>query len=106
MISYPIKKPPFYPIGWLREALVFCQIKAERFVGLNAVFLLETIDAAASIQELLLTRVERVALGTNLYAKARFNRTSLEGISASASCCNDVVCRMNSLFHLVHLFLP
>jgi hypothetical protein len=73
MTAYPIKKPPFYPIGWLREALVFCQIKAKQIVGLDAVFLLETIDAAASIQELLLTRVEWVALGTNLYAKNWFN---------------------------------
>ncbi|RCW41225.1 hypothetical protein DFP97_12657 [Paenibacillus prosopidis] len=73
---------------------------------LNTVFLLETVDAAAGIQELLLTRVEWVTCGANLNAKARFNRTSLEGIAASASSCNDVVCRMNSLFHLVHLFLP
>lgn len=74
--------------------------------GLNAVFLLETVDAAAGIQELLLTRKERVTCGANLYAKIRFNGTCLERIAAGASCCNDVVCRMNTLFHLVHLFLP
>ncbi|MOA00012.1 hypothetical protein D3C78_1193560 [compost metagenome] len=73
---------------------------------LNAVFLLETVDAAAGIQELLLTRIEWVALGTNLYAKGRLNRTSLEGVTTSTSSCNDVVCRMNTLFHHVHLFLP
>lgn len=73
---------------------------------LNAVFLLETVDAAAGIQELLLTREEWVTCGANLNAKIRFDRTCLECIAASASCCNDVVCRMNTLFHLVHLFLP
>jgi hypothetical protein len=73
---------------------------------LNAVFLFETIDATACIQELLLTREERVAYGTNLYAKIRFNRTSLERVTASASDVGYVVCRMNTLFHLVHLFLP
>lgn len=53
-----------------------------RMNGLDAVLLLETIDAAASIQELLLTRVEWVAYGTNLYAKIRLNRTSLESVAA------------------------
>jgi|SRR5690606_10247677 len=44
--------------------------------------------------------------GTNLNFNVLFNRTSLECVTTSASRCNGVVCRMNTLFHLVHLFLP
>lgn len=73
-------------------------------ITLNTVFLFEFVDAAASIQKLLFTRVEWVALGTDLYAKVLFNRTRLESVATSASNCSDVVCRMYTLFHCVHLF--
>ena len=66
---------------------------------LDAVFLFETVYAAARVEEFLFAREERVAVGANLYAQVRFNRTRLEGIAASASSRSHVVFRMNSLFH-------
>lgn len=42
---------------------------------LDTVFFLEFVDAAAGIQELLLTREERVTSGTDLYTQVLFDRT-------------------------------
>lgn len=66
---------------------------------LDAVFLFETVYAAAGIQEFLFACEERVASGADLHAQVRFNGTRLERVAASASSRSHVVFRMNSLFH-------
>lgn len=72
--------------------------------GSDAVFLLETVDASAGIDELLLAREKRMAARANFDAEVGLDRTRLERIAASASDRCHLVLRMNALFHLVHLF--
>lgn len=67
---------------------------------LNAVFLLELIDTTTGIDKLLLTCIERVAVGANLNAQVLFNRTGLKCIPTSTSYCGYMISRMNSLFHI------
>lgn len=67
--------------------------------------LFESVDAAAGINKLLTTGVERMALGANLYVDILLGGTGLPHSAASASYSCGFVVRMNSLFHLCHLFL-
>jgi hypothetical protein len=73
---------------------------------LHSVFFLELINTAAGIHKLLFTGEERVAVGTNLYAKVRTNRTRFESVTARASSRRHMILRMNGWFQRVHLFLP
>jgi len=66
---------------------------------LHAVFLLESINATAGIQEFLLTREERMASGANLYAKILLNGSRFKRVTACASNRRLMISRMDCLFH-------
>lgn len=72
----------------------------QRQTGLDSVFLLESVDAAAGIQELLLASEERMACGANFDAKILFHRTSFERVAAGASYGYDIIFRLNCSLHL------
>ena len=67
--------------------------------------LLEAIDAAAAVHHLLLTGVEGMALGANLHADVLLGGTSLDHVTASAADGGQLIVRMDSCLHYVHLFL-
>src|ERR1043166_2148088 len=60
---------------------------------------LEALDAAARIDELLLARVERVALRADLDVELRLRRAGLERVSAGARHRGDHVLGMDTGFH-------
>jgi hypothetical protein len=65
------------------------------------VFLLEALDAAGGIDELLLARKERVATGTDFHAEhiALDRRTGLKSVPASAMNGNRMIVGVNTGFH-------
>src|SRR5688500_14720295 len=67
---------------------------------LQAVLLAEAVDAAARIHDLLLARVERVAVRADFDLQVRPERRArLEGIATAASHRNLGVLRVNGVFH-------
>jgi hypothetical protein len=70
---------------------------------LAAETLVEAIHASAGVNQLLLARVERMALGANFDMDLRLRGTSLDHIAACASNGAVNVVRMNTLFHSFHL---
>lgn len=72
----------------------------------QAVFFLETIDAAARINEFLFAGEERMTVRANFHTQVLFDGTSLERIATGARYRRHVVFRMNSLLHFIHLFPP
>src|SRR5262249_44733195 len=60
---------------------------------------LEALDAAARVDELLLARVERVALRADLDVQLGLRRASLERVSAGARHCREDVLGMDAGFH-------
>lgn len=81
--------------------------QGRRVCLLDTVFLLESINTTASIQEFLLTCEERMTVRANLYTKIWFYRTCFKRITASTSNCSNVIFRLNILFHCsFHLFPP
>src|SRR4030095_14063395 len=72
------------------------------FRGLLGVAPVETIDAARSIDQLLLTGKERMAGRTNFHVQVVFaGGTSLKGLAAGAGNCDFFIFRMNSGFHFL-----
>ncbi len=67
--------------------------------------LFESVNTTAGIDKLLTTGVERMALGANLHMDILLGGTGLPHSAASASYSCGFVVRMNSFFHLCHLFL-
>ena len=67
--------------------------------------LVEAADTAAGVHHLLLTGVEGMALGANLNTDVLLGRTSLDHVTASAADGGQLVVRMDSCLHYVHLFL-
>lgn len=66
---------------------------------LNTVFLLELIDTTTGINKLLLTSEEWVAIGANLNAEIRLDRTRFKGVTACACNRRNVIIRMNVCLH-------
>jgi hypothetical protein len=64
------------------------------------VFLLETLDAACSIDQLLLAREERVASRTDVHADFLLRGPGFELIPAGAAHKHLMVLRMDILFHI------
>src|SRR5262249_25112283 len=60
---------------------------------------LEPLDTATGVHELLLARVERVALGADVDVELGLRRASLERVSAGARHCRDDVIGMNAGLH-------
>ena len=67
--------------------------------------LVEAADTAAGVHHLLLTGVEGMALGANLNTDVLLGRTSLDHVTASAADGGQLIVRMDSCLHYVHLFL-
>ena len=67
--------------------------------------LLELIDTSACIYELLLTCVERVALGADVNTQAALRGSCLESLAASALYGDNLCLRMDSFFHVFHLLI-
>ena len=71
---------------------------------LHAVALLEAIDTAAGVNELLLAGVVRVALGADFNAQLLLGGTGDESVAADAGHGNLLILRMDAFLHDFHLF--
>jgi hypothetical protein len=82
----------------------FLMPKLKRQLFVHAVFLAEFLNAASGVHDLLLTRVERMALGANLDVQV-FARggASLELVAAAAGNVDFSVVWVNVRFHAVIL---
>ena len=66
--------------------------------------LLEAIDSTSCVYDLLLACVERVALRTNVQVNVfALSRSSLNNVTAAASCCNFFIFRMDVSLHSTYL---
>ena len=75
------------------------------FKLLNAVLLVELINAAAGIDQLLLAGVEGVALRADLDGDVLLGGSGLDDLAAGAADGRALVIGMDSFFHVVHLML-
>ena len=73
---------------------------------LHAVALLEAIDTAAGVNQLLLAGEVRVALGADFNAQLLLGGTGDEGVAADAGHGNLLVLRMDAFLHDFHLAVP
>ena len=71
----------------------------------EAKLLVEAADTATGVHHLLLAGEEGVALGANLHADILLGGASLDHIPAGAGDGGVLVIGMNTLLHVVHLFL-
>lgn len=76
-----------------------------RECGLQTVLVLELLNTAAALRELLLSREEGMAGGTNVGSDFILSGFRHERIAACASYFTFLVARMDSLFHAIHLSL-
>ena len=90
MFLYKTKK------RWPKPSLFVCI--------LHAVALLEAIDTAAGVNELLLAGVVRVALGADFNAQLLLGGTGDESVAANAGHGNLLILRMDAFLHVFHLF--
>ena len=65
----------------------------------HAKTLLELVNASAGINELLLAREERMTLGANFYLNIALGRTSGILCTACTLYGNNIIFRMDTLFH-------
>ena len=72
---------------------------------LKSKLFVELIYTAAGVYQLLLARIKRVTLGADLYLDIFLSASRFNDLTASASDSRLLVLRMDSFFHLVHLFL-
>ena len=70
---------------------------------LTAETLVEALNTSAGVDQLLLTSVERMALGANFDVDLGLGGTSLDDVAASAGDGAVNVVRMDTLFHSFHL---
>ena len=66
---------------------------------LTAEALVEALNTSAAVNQLLLTSVERMALGANFDVDLRLSGTSLDDVTASAGDGAVNVIRMDTLLH-------
>src|SRR5262249_39618007 len=84
-------------------ALFTCCVRSTGAAGallLHAVFTLESFDATRRIDQLLLSRKERVATRADFHMNRRHRRPRLDDISAGADDLGRLIFRMYTLFHL------
>ena len=72
--------------------------------GLHAVALLEAVDTAAGVNQLLLAGKERVALGADFNAQLLLGGAGHEGIAAHAGDGRLLILRVDAFLHDFHLF--
>ena len=70
---------------------------------LTAEALVEALNTSAAVNQLLLTSVERMALGANFDVDLGLGGTSLDDVAASTGDGAVNVVRMDTLFHSFHL---
>jgi len=71
---------------------------------LHAETLLETVNAAAGIDQLLLAGEEGMAFGANFHTDVLFGRARLDDLTASASDGGLLIVGMDIFSHECHLF--
>ena len=76
--------------------------RSSLFIHVEALF--ESVNTSAGIYEFLSTGEEWMTLGTNFNADVLFGRAGLNDLTASTFNCCRLVIRMDSFFHLSHLF--
>ena len=69
-------------------------------VGLGGVTLLELLDAACAVDELLLAREKRVAAGADFDADRGFRGTRMNHVSTKASDRGFLIFGVNLIFHI------
>ena len=72
--------------------------------GFNSVLLIESLDTAAGGCSLLLTRVERVALGADFHVDILLRGTGHKRVATVACHSCLIILRMDSFLHDFHLF--
>jgi hypothetical protein len=72
---------------------------------IETVLLVELLDPSASLVSLLLSGIERMALGANFDVDVFLGRTGYKCVATVASYGCLIVIRMDSLTHDFHLFL-
>jgi len=94
-----------------KRPLSFLQAKAGPFVltfkllviGTQTVFPVEFLNTSASLRRLLLSGIERMALGADLNVDLRLRGTGNEFVAAVASYLALIVLGLNALLHDFHL---
>ncbi len=69
----------------------------------DAIFTIELVNTSAGCCCLLLSCIERVAFGTDLYVNIFFGRTCYKSVAAVAGYSCLIIVRMDSFFHIFHL---
>ena len=85
------------------EPIWFRLLNGILFVEIVA--LLEAVNTSAGIDELLLAREKRMALGANINTKILLGRGSLDNLAASTTDRCFLILGMDALFHSCHLFI-
>ena len=75
-----------------------------KLFGFNSVLLIESLDTAAGGCSLLLTRVERVALGADFHVDILLRGTGHKRVATVTCHSCLIILRMDSFFHDFHLF--
>lgn len=75
------------------------------FFLFHAVFLVELLNTSTSCCSFLLSCIERMAFGADFYMDIFFCRSCYKCISTVAGYSCLMICRMDSFFHFLHLFL-
>ena len=75
-----------------------------KFLLLQAEFLVELFNTSAAVYQLLLTGEERVALGTDFHSDILLGGTCLDHISAGTSDGSRLIIGMDAVFHAVTAF--
>ena len=70
---------------------------------LDAVLLVELVNTAAGVDQLLLAGVERVALGANLDGDVLAGGAGLDDVAAGAPDCGLIIFGMYAFLHFAHL---
>jgi hypothetical protein len=85
--------------------LCFNSVPSNGSLGAGSVLVIEFLDTAGGIHDLLCAGVERVALGTHFDVQCRFAQcgAGAELVAAAASDCNFVVCGVDGCSHFMFL---
>lgn len=87
----------------MREFCVSVPVIAELLAAI--VTLIKSVNTSAGINQLLLTRKERMALRTDFYSDILLSGAGRDFVSASASDNGFLICGVDTLLHYCHLNL-
>ena len=101
---HPFATRGYYTIKTAKEHIkLMCSLSKLKL--LDAVLLIELINTAAGINELLLAGVEGMALGADLDGDAGTGGAGLDGCAASALDNGGLIVRMDSCLHCSNLLV-